>query len=328
MQTLSEEMSRAFEETRKLSQNLTEALADSSSKAKDLVSLRKELSDKEAALNDIRNKEIQIRKIAKKYKTQFEELARTVEEEKNRNEDVRNEETSGTTAQEREDQLREEGRQELRQANAELTTKVDDLTRQMIAVQGEADNLRKEIEAMNRSSIEKEERAKQVLKGARTKIMQLTESKKICEKELLDLKTRIESAGGSAAVQNDSETEHDARLVALKSQMEGRISRLEHEKSEVQAEKEALAQRITQLQRQLQGVSGMNATTEPPTANIKPMSASRDSRDSRAETPLASIRPMSVVQSRTAAVLPTTAGAPVMVAPHQMQQQQQQQVIT
>lgn len=315
IQTQDEQMSRASEEVRKLGQELNETLADSSSKAKDLVSLRKELSDKEVVLNDIRNKEIQIRKIAKKYKTQFEELVRTVEEEKNRNEETRNEGSSGVITQEREDQLREEGRQELRQVNIDLTTKIDEVTRQMAAAQNEAENLRKEIDAMNRSSVEKEDRAKQVLKGARTKIMQLTESKKICEKELMDLKSRIETAGSSTGVQGDSDTEHDARLVVLKSQMEGRISRLEHEKSEIQAEKEALLQRVTQLQRQLSGVSGVSATTEPPTANIKPMSA-------RAETPLASIRPMSVVQSRTAAVLPTTAGAPVMVAPHQMQQQQ------
>ncbi|XP_012058672.1 PREDICTED: nucleoprotein TPR [Atta cephalotes] len=317
IQTQDEHMSRASEEVRKLGQELNEALADSSSKTKDLASLRKELSDKDTILNDVKNKEIQIRKIAKKYKTQFEELAKSVEEEKNRNEEIRNEDAAtGVATQEREDQLREEGRQELRQANIELTTKIDEVTRQMVVAQSEADNLRKEIEAMNRSSIEKEERAKQVLKGARTKIMQLTESKKICEKELLDLKSRIESTGGNAGVQGDSDTEHDARLVALKSQMEGRMSRLEHEKSEIQAEKEALLQRVAQLQRQLSGVSGVSATTEPPTANIKPMSA-------RAETPLASIRPMSVVvQSRTAAVLPTTAGAPVMVAPHQMQQQQ------
>ncbi|XP_020297083.1 nucleoprotein TPR-like isoform X2 [Pseudomyrmex gracilis] len=322
IQTQDEQMLRTSEEARKLGQDLTEALADSSSKEKDLVSLRKELGDKEAILNDIKNKEIQIRKIAKKYKTQFEELAKAVEEEKNRNEEGRNEESSGVITQEREDQLREEGRQELRQEITELTTKVNELTQKVTEAQNEADNLRKEIETLNRSSIEKEERAKQVLKGARTKIMQLTESKKICEKELLDLKSRKESAGGSSTVPNDSELEHDTRLVALKSQMEGRISRLEHEKAEMQAEKDALLQRVTQLQRQLSGVSGVSATTEPPTANIKPMSA-------RAETPLASIRPMSVVvQSRTAAVLPTTAGAPVMVAPHQMQQQQQQIVHT
>lgn len=320
VQAQGEEISRISEEARKLNQDLNEALVDSTSKAKDLVSLRKELSDKEAVVNDIRNKEIQIRKIAKKYKTQFEELMKTVEEEKNRNEEARSEETSAANTQEREDQLREEGRQELRQVNTELTTKVDELTRQITTSQNEAENLRKEIETLNRSIVEKEDRAKQVLKGARTKIMQLTESKKICEKELIDLKSRIESTGSSAGVQSDPEAEHDNRLAALKSQMDGRISRLEHEKAEIQAEKEALLQRVNQLQRQLSGVSGVSATTEPPTANIKPMSA-------RAETPLASIRPMSVVQSRTAAVLPTTASAPVMVAPHQMQQQQQQQVM-
>lgn len=313
IQAQSEEISRISEEVRKLNQDLNEALVDSSTKSKDIVLLRQELGDKETILNDIRNKEIQIRKIAKKYKTQYEELKGTID--KNRNDEARNEEIPSASTQERDDQLREEGRQEFRQANIELTAKVDELSRQMTATQNEADNLRKEIEAMNRSNVEKDERAKQVLKGARTKIMQLAESKKICEKELLDLKSRLESVGGSANVQGDSEPESDARLVALKSQMEGRISRLEHEKSEVQAEKEALLQRINQLQRQLSVVSGVSATTEPPTANIKPMSA-------RTETPLASIRPMSVVQSRTAAVLPTTAGAPVMVAPHQMQQQQ------
>ena len=323
VQVQGEEVQKVSEEARKLSQDLNEALADSSSKAKDLVTLRKELGDKETILNDIKNKEIQIRKIAKKYKTQFEELAKTVEEEKNRSEESRM--STGTSAnednvhvsQEREDQLREEGRQELRQANLELTSKIDELSRQMIAVQNEAESLKKEIDTMNKTSVEKEERAKQVLKGARTKIMQLTESKKICEKELLDLKAKFEAG----ATESDT-AEHDARLAALKSQMESRISRLEHEKSEIQAEKETLVQRVTQLQRQLAGVSGISATTEPPTANIKPMSA-------RAETPLASIRPMSVVvQSRTAAVLPTTATAPVMVAPHQQQQPQQQVVHT
>ena len=323
LQTQGEQVQKVCEEARKLGQDLNEALADSVSKAKDLATLRKELGEKEAVLNDIKNKEIQIRKIAKKYKTQFEELAKTVEEEKAKSEESRiaagtsGSEDAAQTTQEREDQLREEGRAELRQANLELTSKIDELSRQMVVAQTEADTFKKEIDTMNKTSVEKEERAKQVLKGARTKIMQLTESKKMCEKELLDLKTKLESGG------TESDTaEHDARVVALKSQMEGRISRLEHEKSEIQAEKETLVQRITQLQRQLAGVSGVSATTEPPTANIKPMSA-------RAETPLASIRPMSVVvQSRTAAVLPTTASAPVMVAPHQQQQPQQQVVHT
>ncbi|XP_033366951.1 nucleoprotein TPR [Bombus vosnesenskii] len=323
VQTQGEEIQKASEEARKLGQDLNEALADSSLKAKDLVTLRKELGDKEVVLNDIKNKEIQIRKIAKKYKTQFEELAKTVEEEKSKSEESRmsagtsGNEDVGRISQEREDQLREEGRQELRQANLELTSKVDELSRQMIVVQNEAESLKKEIDTMNRTRVEKEERVRRALTTARTELMRLRESKKICEKELIDLKAKVEAG----ATESDT-AEHDARLAALKSQMESRISRLEHEKSEIQAEKETLVQRVTQLQRQVAGVSGISATTEPPTANIKPMSA-------RAETPLASIRPMSVVvQSRTAAVLPTTASAPVMVAPHQQQQPQQQVVHT
>lgn len=323
VQTQGEEVQKASEEARKLSQDLNQALADSSSKTKDLATLRKELGDKEAVLNDIKNKEIQIRKIAKKYKTQFEELAKTVEEEKSKSEESRM--SSGTSgnedvahvSQEREDELREEGRQELRQANLELTSKIDELSRQMIVVQNEAESLKKEIDTMNRTRVEKEERVRRALTTARTELMRLRESKKLCEKELLELKAKFETG----TTESDT-TEHDARLAALKSQMESRISRLEHEKSEIQAEKETLVQRVTQLQRQIAGVSGISATTEPPTANIKPMSA-------RAETPLASIRPMSVVvQSRTAAVLPTTATAPVMVAPHQQQQPQQQVVHT
>ncbi|CAD1469044.1 unnamed protein product, partial [Heterotrigona itama] len=323
VQTQGEEVQKASEEARKLSQDLNQALADSSSKAKDLATLRKELGDKEAVLNDIKNKEIQIRKIAKKYKTQFEELAKTVEEEKSKSEESRmssgisGNEDVAHVSQEREDELREEGRQELRQANLELTSKVDELSRQMIVVQNEAESLKKEIDTMNRTRVEKEERVRRALTTARTELMRLRESKKLCEKELLELKAKFEAG----ATESDT-TEHDARLAALKSQMESRISRLEHEKSEIQAEKETLVQRVTQLQRQVAGVSGISATTEPPTANIKPMSA-------RAETPLASIRPMSVVvQSRTAAVLPTTATAPVMVAPHQQQQSQQQVVHT
>lgn len=321
LQTQTEQLSKTLEDSRKLNQDLSESLVSSAAKLKEVTVLRKELTDKEAVLNDIKNKETKIRTIAKKYKTQFEELTKTLQEEKSKQKDLRTPGGAGGSdevVQERENQLREEGRQELRQTNLELTSKIEELTRQLTTVQSETDALRKEVETLNKANVEKEERAKQVLKNARTRIMQLTESKKICEKELNDLKIKVESNSTESG-----SSEHDARLAAIKSQMEGRISRLEHEKTEVHAEKEALLQRVTQLQRQLSsGVGGVSATTEPPTANIKPMSA-------RSETPLASIRPMTVVtQTRTAAVLPTTAAAPVMVAPQQQQQSQQQAVHT
>lgn len=303
-----EQIIKTTEEVRKLNQDLNDAVTDSNSKIKDLNTLKKELAEKEAALTDVKNKEIQIRKIAKKYKTQYEDLAKAMEEEKTKAEEnaaASTEETAITP--EREDQLREEGRTELRQLNQELNSKIEELTRQISQAQTDVTSLRTEIDNMNKSSSEKEERTKQLLKGARTKIMTLTEHKNKCERELNELKNKVD-AGSSETDPN----EYDARLAAIKSQLEGRISRLEHEKAEVNTEKETLSQRINQLQRQLSvGVSGASPT-EPPTANIKPMSA-------RAETPLASIRPMSVVvQSRTAAVLPTTlANIPIILAPQQ-----------
>ncbi|XP_051174649.1 nucleoprotein TPR-like isoform X2 [Leptopilina boulardi] len=315
----SEQLVKLSEDARKLTQELGEATLDLNNKEKELTTLKKELADKETVLNDIRNKELQIRKIARKYKMQYEELVKANQEEKTKAEEQRIATTNAANEEmqanhERDTQLI----QELRERIDQLTAQFEELTRQSTAYQSESENLKKEIDVINRSCSEKEERAKLVLKNARTKIMQLTEFKKNYEKEIGELKTRVD------LVSNDNNTaaELDARLNTMRIQNEARISRLEHEKSEILAEKEALEKKITLLQRQLAGVSGTSgATTEPPTANIKPMSA-------RAETPFASIRPMSVVvQSRTAAVLPTTASAPVLVAPQQQQQQPQQQAV-
>ncbi|XP_034946959.1 nucleoprotein TPR [Chelonus insularis] len=311
LQLQGDQMNKASEEARKLGQDLNEALADSTTKAKDLATFKKELEDKEAVLTDVKNKELQIRKIAKKYKTLYDELAKSVEEEKAKaeeNQATANTEENAVSA-ERENQLREEGREELRQQNQDLNDKLKTLNENNAFLTTQAEELKSQIENMKKTSNEKEERMKQLLKGARGKIMTLTESKSKCERELEELKMKM-----NASSSDSDPNEYDARLAVIKSQMEGRISRLEHERAEINAEKETLLQRVNQLQRQLTaGISAVNVT-EPPTANIKPMSA-------RAETPLASIRPMSVVvQSRTAAVLPTTANNPVLVAPQQQQQ--------
>lgn len=318
VQLQGEQLTKTTEDVRRLSQQLTETITESTNKEKELVTLRKELADKEAALNELRNKELQIRKLARKYKAQYEELLKANQEEKAKAEEQR---VASTNAANEELQVRERDNQiiqEQRERLDQLTSQIEELTRQSTAYQSESENLKKEIDVINRSVSEKEERAKLVLKNARTKIMQLSEFKKNYEKEIGELKSRVDSVSND----NNTAAELDARLNTMRLQHESRISRLEHEKSEITSEKEALEKKITLLQRQLtSGVSGASATTEPPTANIKPMSA-------RAETPFASIRPMSVVvQSRTAAVLPTTASAPVLVAPQQQQQQPQQQAV-
>lgn len=321
LRSYEDQNNKMVEDIKKLNYDLNNSNTELSNKTRDTLSLQKELADKEILLADVKNKEIQIRKIAKKYKTQYEELTKNLEvksrlENSLNNQTVFNKalnEDESLNIQDKDTQLKEECSTELRCLNNQLTSKIDELNQQMLVKETECENLKKEIETINKSSLEKEERAKQVLKGARTKIMQLTEYKKLCEKEIIELKEKLDL---NTSESESSINEYEARLAALKSQMDGRLSRLEHERSELLSEKENLQLRILQLQRHLSGSNNLNVgSSDPPTANIKPMSA-------RAETPLASIRPMSVVvQSRTAAVLPTTAGAPLLLASQTAQQQ-------
>lgn len=316
-----DQIAKMTEDIKKLTQDLNISNTELSNKSKELLVLQKELKCKETLLADVKNKEIQIRKIAKRYKTQYEELSKNVEDKSRLENNFMSQAVStkstnddeSITLQERDNQLKEESSSELKSVNNQLTLKIDEMSQQILLKQTECEKLKEEIETINKSCLEKDERAKQVLKGARSKIMQLTEYKKLCEKEINELKEKLDS------ISNESESsinEYEARLTALKSQMDGRILRLEHERSELLSEKENLHQKILQLQRHLSGPSNLNiGSSDPPTANIKPMSA-------RTETPLASIRPMSVVnQSRTAAVLPTAAGAPLLLTSQTPQQQ-------
>lgn len=108
------------------------------------------------------------------------------------------------------------------------------------------------------------------------------------------------------------------------------------EKERLTQEIETLTQRVNQLQRQLGLQQGSKpstssgptekSTTEPPTANIKPMSGHSTTQTqsvtiqpwrSGVEPPLASIRPMSM-QLRTVAALRTGQSPSVMVPPQQV----------
>ncbi|GLH16542.1 Uncharacterized protein GBIM_20794 [Gryllus bimaculatus] len=303
--------------------------------------------------------EEQIRKIAKKYKTQWEELTKTSEEDKKKIEELNKSLSDANAAassaaaeitQETQEQLREEGRREVEMRIAEAenrhSDRVKELVGQVTSSHEEAETLRKENDSLRNSANEKEERAKQVLKNARQKIMQLTESRSALMVELEETKSRLQLA-------EQGKEEDSVRLSALKSQYENRITHMEKENADLRAEKqhemEALNQRISQLQRQLEKFQGSKPSTssgggdkaggEPPTANIKPMAGpsstgvkQTQSQQSvtvtpwagRGDTPFASIRPMSM-QSRTAAVLPTSQSAsstlspatPVLVPPQQ-----------
>lgn len=253
LQILKEDMARITEEVTKLRAE-NSAIVNSHSKLTD------ELSNKDASLTDIRNKENQIRKIAKKYKAQYEELVKTVEEDKKKNEgDIAAADAAlSETSKKFEEQI------------AELQAKLE-------TEKVNTDKLKQELETLRTANMEKEEKSKQVLKQAKSKIVQLTELKNTLSRELDESRNKI------GAIEQSTRDEQDVRVALIKSQYEGRLSRLEKERSEAQAEKarelEALHQKVTILQRQLasqasaskQQATTEKTTTDPPTANIKPM---------------------------------------------------------
>lgn len=250
---LRNDMARLTEEVTKLKDKLSAA---EETKTK----LAEEIASKDSSLIEIRSKELQIRKIAKKYKTQFEELSKSVEEEKKTNE--------GQVAAAGAELI------ETSKKHEELTS---ELQASLNAEKENNDKLKQELETLRSAILDKEEKAKQVLKQAKSKIVQLTEQKNTLNRELDETRTKIGS------IEQSTRDEQDVRLTLIKSQYEGRLSRLEKERGEAQAEKsrevEALLQKVNMLQRQLASqasASKQQATTEkttsdPPTANIKPM---------------------------------------------------------
>ncbi|XP_026316957.1 nucleoprotein TPR isoform X2 [Hyposmocoma kahamanoa] len=281
LQVLKDDMTRVIEELTKIKTELSTAQEVH-------TKLTEELSGKDASLTDIRNKEMQIRKIAKKYKGQYEELVKTVEDEKKKNE---GEAAAASSA--------------LAESSKKVEAQLIELQSQLETEKANNEKLRQELETLRTDKEDREEKTKQVLKQAKTKICQLTERNNALTRELDESRTKIET------VEQSTRDEQDVRLALIKSQYEGRLTRLDKELSEAQAERtrevEALLQKVNMLQRQLasqtsaskQQTTTEKTTTDPPTANIKPMAgvAQQSVTPSRrgGETPLASIRPMAQV---------------------------------
>ncbi|XP_028165635.1 nucleoprotein TPR isoform X1 [Ostrinia furnacalis] len=274
LQVLKDDVSRITEELTKLKSELASSV-ESNSK------LNEELTSKDASLTDIRNKEMQIRKIAKKYKGQYEDLVKTVEEEKKKTE---GEAVAADTA--------------LAESTKKLEEQLNELQSQLETEKTNNEKLKQDLETLRSSNLDKEEKAKQVLKQAKSKIVQLTELKNSLSRELDESRSKV---GTIEQVAQSTRDEQDVRLALIKSQYEGRLSRVEKERGELQ-------ERVSMLQRQLaatqasaskQQATAEKTTTDPPTANIKPMAgvAQQSVTASRrgGETPLASIRPMAQV---------------------------------
>uniref|UniRef100_A0A671P8E8 Nucleoprotein TPR n=1 Tax=Sinocyclocheilus anshuiensis TaxID=1608454 RepID=A0A671P8E8_9TELE len=284
--------------------------------------------DQEAKNLDIQEKLktiTQVKKIGRRYKTQYEELK--VEYDKV----SQDQEAQQASAQEL--QAVKESLNQSENRTRELEDHLENLSRtvgereaearsaqeQATRLQAELTRLRQELqekssqeERLKQQLTEKEERTKKAIVMAKQKISQLTGVKGQLQKENEELKQQKE--------------EMEVRVSALKSQYEGRLSRQERELRDLREQQERHGEQRDeppeQEQRQISLKStpvaerGSASSSEPPTANIKPTPLAATPSKPPAipgnkSTPRASIKPMITpapvpTPTPTATVMPTT----------------------
>uniref|UniRef100_A0A8C1KC76 Nucleoprotein TPR n=1 Tax=Cyprinus carpio TaxID=7962 RepID=A0A8C1KC76_CYPCA len=287
--------------------------------------------DQEAKNLDIQEKLktiTQVKKIGRRYKTQYEELK--VEYDKlvaaAASAPAQDQEAQQASAQEL--QALKESLNQSENRTRELEGHLENLNRvkahnaqeQASRLQVELMRLRQEVqekssqeERLKQQLTEKEERTKKAIVMAKQKISQLTGVKGQLQKENEELKQQKD--------------ELEVRVSALKSQYEGRLSRQERELRDLREQQERHGEQRdeppeTTEQRQISLKStpvaerGSASTSEPPTANIKPTPLAATPSKPPAipgnkSTPRASIKPMITpapvpTPTPTATVMPTT----------------------
>ncbi|XP_016133934.1 nucleoprotein TPR-like [Sinocyclocheilus grahami] len=305
--------------------------------------LKKELEAKTVDIQEKLKTITQVKKIGRRYKTQYEELkeqhdkmvveaaskpAQEHEDHQASVQEIQNLKSSLSQTQNRTSEL-ETQLDSIQKTVQEREAEVKSLQEQLAQVQPELSRLRAELqeksnleEQLRQQIADKEEKTKKAFMGAKQKINQLNSAKEQLAKENEELKQQRE--------------ELEVRMSALKSQYEGRLSRQERELRELREQQERHGDQKDEAQEPGQSKvqeaqrssdarqitlkptpaadRGSASTSEPPTANIKPTPvAAAPNKPSpiagSKSTPRASIRPMITpgpVTTPTATVMPTT----------------------
>ena len=338
---------KQLDEIKKLKEEAQQLIQKSSSLQEDVNGAEAKRKEEESKANE---KAEALRRIARKYKAQFEELKtahdKLVSELPSSTPSAAASTASSTSTSTTSDTATEGAAAEASAVDAANAAKLKELEEQNSKLLTEMEQLKNNFESIQST----DEKTKLLLKNCRVKINSLNKDKEVLTNSLQEANAKIESL-------EQSLEEANVRATALRSQLEGRISRLERENSDliqakqaVDNEVEILNQRIPVIQRQVEayqkqlsicqqqqqqqqatqqvkpavGAEKSPAECIPPTANIKPMASgnaaiqrpsSSPSQPSTSlahrTTPTASIRPMAM-PSRTAAVQPT---ATVSVSP-------------
>ncbi|XP_077462726.1 translocated promoter region b, nuclear basket protein isoform X2 [Stigmatopora argus] len=306
-------------------------------------SLKEEVSTKDLEIQEKAKKITQVKKLGRRYKTQYDELK--IEHDKivseaagpSKEEEARQElqglrdsmSQADTRIKDLESQL-----ENIKKVVAEREMEVQNAQEQSSRLQTELGRLRQELQekedTLKQEMADKGEKTRKALVSAKQRISHLTRVEDDLLKENEEMKQRCEKL----KQQNE---ELDVRVSAMKSQYEGRFTRQERELRELRGQQERQEQRDEPAeagpskpqeqqrsteQRQISLKStpaadrGSASTSEPPTANIKPTpvvatSSKQAVNPGNKPTPRASIRPMVTpapvpTPTPTATVMPTT----------------------
>ncbi|XP_054741283.1 nucleoprotein TPR [Anastrepha obliqua] len=338
IQTLSEEKKKLSDEYSGVRQNNMRMLQEIMElrnkllqKEEALQKLVDEMEAKEAQLQDSKNKEFQIRKIAKRYKDSYLELS---------NKTAAASQDGATPAQDNMDIGSNSGAEGAASTAATATAVTNELEQHRNTIenlngvirtmQEESEKLRKDYDDL-KTAVEIDDRTKTLLREAKARIVSLTESKNVISQELNTTKSKLQNvlqtSENADSTINNIKTQYEETLARLEKELLEQNNQNKEAIARLTRENESLLMRINQLNRQL-GLQqsakpstssvaitdkGCISESSPRTANVKPMSGSTTVQQSAtvtpwrgSETPLASIRPISVQNSRTAAILPTS----------------------
>ncbi|XP_017275998.1 translocated promoter region b, nuclear basket protein [Kryptolebias marmoratus] len=324
LETKNQEQGRLQSEREVHLKRIQQLIEEKNSMKKELETKNQELLEKMRTIN-------QVKKIGRRYKTQYEELK--VEHDKVTNAAAgpsQDEEARQASAQELQgikDSLSQaetrnkelEGQlQNINKVVVEREAEARSAQEQSSRLQTELTRVRQELQdktsqedTLKQQMAEKDEKTRKALLSAKQKISLLTSSKDQLQKENEELKQQQDEL-------RQQREELEMRVSALKSQYESRLSKQERGLRDLRAQQERQDQRDetpeagpSKIQEQQRGTEqrqislkttsaadrGSACTSEPPTANIKPTpvvaSASKQPNNpSNKPTPRASIRPM------------------------------------
>ncbi|XP_017049667.1 nucleoprotein TPR isoform X2 [Drosophila ficusphila] len=295
LQLLDEARKKQADESNNLKQNNTRQGQDIMElknrllqKEEELLKANEELETKDKTIADKDTKELQLRKLAKRYKDYYMGLQA---------------QAGGT-----------ESIAELEKIRAEL----EEVNGQLRALKEEQEKLTKENEELKKRT-EPETDANAVRQEYKAKLDKLVVDLTVARTDLANQET---SFAGTKSSYDETITRLEKELqdnIAANKDINQRLSR-ENESLHMrinQLTRQLGSQQSTKPSTSSVAEKGNISESSPRTANVKPMSGSATVQQSATvtpwrggETPLASIRPISVQNSRTAAILPTSQQPP------------------